>query len=62
LKGLGPVPALAGRSPSYVVRQLYDIKQGVRNGQWTALMQPVVAKLNEEDMVALAAYTASLSP
>ena len=25
LRGLGPVPALAGRSPSYIARQLYDL-------------------------------------
>jgi cytochrome c553 len=62
LKGLGPVPALAGRSPSYIVRQLYDIRHGVRDGQWAALMKPVVAGLSEEDMVAIAAYTASLAP
>jgi len=62
LRGLGPVPALAGRSPSYIVRQLYDMRRGVRNGSWSALMQPVVAELSIEDMVALAAYTASLVP
>lgn len=62
LKGLGPVPALAGRSPSYIVRQLYDMRHGVRNGPWAALMRPVVAGLTEEDMVVLAAYTASLAP
>ena len=62
LKGLGPVPGLAGRSPSYIVRQLYDMQHNVRNGQWTALMKPVVAGLSEEDIVAIAAYTASLAP
>jgi cytochrome c553 len=62
LKGLGPVPALVGRSPSYIVRQLYDIQHGVRNGQWAELMKSVVAGLSEEDMVAIAAYTASLAP
>jgi len=62
LKGLGPVPALTGRSPSYIVRQLYDIQHGVRSGQWAELMKPVVAGLSEEDMVAIAAYTASLAP
>jgi cytochrome c553 len=44
------------------VRQLYDIKHGVRNGQWSELMKAVVAQLSDEDMVALAAYTASLAP
>ena len=62
LKGLGPVPALAGRSPSYIMRQLYDIRHGTRNGQWVELMKAVVVGLSEEDMVAIAAYTASLAP
>ena len=62
LRGLGPVPALAGRSPSYIVRQLYDMRHGVRNGAWTELMKPVVAHLSDEDMVAIAAYTASRAP
>ena len=62
LKGLGPVPALAGRSPSYIVRQLYDMQHGTRNGQWAELMKGVVAHLTEEDLVALAAYTASIAP
>ena len=62
LKGLGPVPGLAGRSPSYLVRQLYDMQQGVRKGIWTELMKPVVAHLSDEDMIAIAAYTASRKP
>ena len=62
LRGLGPVPALAGRSPSYLVRQLYDIRHGVRNGPWAELMKAVVARLSEEDMVSIAAYTASRAP
>jgi len=32
LKGLGPLPGLAGRSPSYLVRQLYDMQHGARKG------------------------------
>jgi cytochrome c553 len=62
LRGLGPVPALAGRSPSYVFRQLYDMKHGAREGAGTALMQPVVANLSESDMVAIASYTGSREP
>jgi cytochrome c553 len=62
LKGLGPVPGLAGRSPSYIVRQLYDMQHGVRAGAWTALMKPVVARLTDQDLVAIAAYTASREP
>ncbi len=62
LKGLGPIPGIAGRSPSYLVRQLYDMREGTRKGSWTELMKPVVAKLSEEDMLNIAAYTASLQP
>jgi cytochrome c553 len=62
LKGLGPVPGLAGRSPSYVVRQLFDMQQGARKGVWTELMMPVVKNLTNDDMLAIAAYTASLAP
>jgi cytochrome c553 len=62
LKGMGPVPGIAGRSPSYMVRQLYDMQQDARKGEWTSLMKPVVAKLSDDDMLAIAAYTASLQP
>jgi cytochrome c553 len=59
LQGLGPVPGIAGRSPSYLVRQMYDMQSGSRSGAWTSLMKPVVAKLSADDMVAIAAYLAS---
>ena len=62
LKGLGNVPALAGRSPSYIVRQLYDMQHGTRTGPGADLMKAVVANLSIEDMVSIAAYTASLAP
>lgn len=62
LKGLGPVPPLAGRSPSYTVRQLFDLQQGVRKGPWSALMKAAVEKLSIDDMISIAAYTASRQP
>jgi cytochrome c553 len=62
LRGLGPIPILAGRSPSYIVRQLYDMQHGNRNGAWTPLMVPVVAGLGRADLFAAAAYLASLQP
>jgi cytochrome c553 len=62
LKGLGLTPGIAGRSPSYLIRQLYDFRAGVREGAGSALMKPVVEKLSMDDMISLAAYTASLSP
>jgi cytochrome c553 len=62
LKGLGPVPGLAGRSPSYLVRQMYDMQQGTRRGNWTELMKTVVSGLSQEDMLNIAAYTSSRTP
>lgn len=62
LKGLGPIPGIAGRSPSYIVRQLYDFKHGARAGIGSTLMKPTVEKLTVEEMVSLAAYAASLTP
>jgi cytochrome c553 len=62
MKGLGPVPGIAGRSPSYLVRQMYDMRVGARKGLWTPLMTKVVSQLTEDDMLAIAAYTASLKP
>ena len=32
LKGAGNVPGIAGRSPSYLVRQMYDMQAGTRRG------------------------------
>jgi cytochrome c553 len=62
LRGLGPVPQLAGRSPSYLFRQLYDFQHGNRHGEWSMLMKAPVARLSEDDMLSIAAYLASLEP
>ena len=62
LNGLGPVPGIAGRSPSYMVRQLWDFQQGTRKGEWAPLMQQVVAKLSVRDMIDLIAYVSSVRP
>jgi cytochrome c553 len=57
LQGMGDVPAIADRTVSYAVRQLYNYQRGSRQ---SAIMQPVVSKLSPEDMIAIAAYLASL--
>jgi cytochrome c553 len=62
LRGTETVPGIAGRSPSYLVRQLYDIANGKRAGDGAALMQPVVARLTAVDVVAVAAFVASRRP
>jgi cytochrome c553 len=62
LEGIGPIPAIAGRDPNYVARQIFDILQGSRHGEMAHLMKPVVAKLTGADIVNIAAYVASLPP
>lgn len=62
LKGTDTIPGIAGRSPSYVVRQLYEFQHGGRSEGAGAMMKPVVDKLSHEDMISLAAYVSSLDP
>jgi cytochrome c553 len=62
LMGDTEMPPIAGRSPSYMARQLYDMQRGTRNGASTQLMKPVVANLTEDDIVAITAYLASRLP
>ena len=62
LRGVASIPGIAGRSPSYLVRQIYDIQQHARAGSASALMMPVVEKLSQDDMISLAAYVSSLKP
>ena len=62
LMGVADVPPIAGRSPSYMVRQMWDMQQGTRNGPQAQLMKLVVANLTPEDMVAIAAYVSSRPP
>jgi cytochrome c553 len=59
-RGAGPIPPLAGRPPTYIVRQLYDIQYGIRRGPAVAPMLPEVAHLTARDRIAIAAYLASL--
>jgi len=61
LHGSGDIPHIGGRSPSYIVRQLYDIQHGKRSGK-IAPMQQVVSGFKLEDMIAVAAYVASREP
>ena len=62
LKGAGVIPGIAGRSTNYTVRQLYDLKHGFRAGAFAVQMKDVVVKLQEEDMLAIAAYLATQAP
>ena len=62
LRGSGNVPPIAGRSPSYIVRQLFDMKSGARAGALALEMRKLVARLSIDDMIAIAAYVSSLKP
>jgi len=62
MKGLGNVPRLAGLHPIYIARQLYLFKDGTRNGGDAQLMKKPVAKLADDDILALSAYLGSLAP
>jgi cytochrome c553 len=62
LKGTDKVPPIAGRSPTYLLRQLLAFKNGDRRGEAAAQMGPTVEKLELDDMIALAAYVGSLYP
>jgi cytochrome c553 len=59
LKGLADIPGIAGRMPSYSMRQLWDFRQGSRQ---SVLMKPVVEDLTAGDLLNISAYLASLSP
>jgi cytochrome c553 len=60
LNGMGGVPGIAGRSPSYLARQLYDIQHGTRTGPAVAQMLPEVAHMTAADRIAIVAYLASM--
>jgi cytochrome c553 len=62
LRGTAAAPGIAGRSPTYMFRQLYDFKSGARKGANSELMKPVVENLGVDEMIALVAYSASLKP
>lgn len=62
LKGMVDTPPIAGYSPLYIFRQLHGLQSGARGGPSSAMMLPVVAKLDEDDMIAIAAYLGTLAP
>ena len=63
LLGLAPdVPPLAGRSPGYLAREIFDIQQGTRAGSYELLplMMMAVERLTAEDIIDITAYLGSL--
>jgi cytochrome c553 len=62
LTGLGEVPRIAGLQPVYIARQLITMQNGSSAGTNAALMKKVIAKLSEDDIIAISAYLGSLPP
>jgi cytochrome c553 len=60
LQGLGLIPRLAGRYPTYLLRQLVAFQVGARAAATAQPMLAVVEKLRISDMIDVAAYAASL--
>lgn len=59
LKGTSIAPSLAGNFAIYTVRQLHGFKAGTRK---SVEMAPMVTGLDDQDIVDVAAYLASLNP
>ena len=62
LTGMGPIPGIAGRSPSYLARQLNDFRRGTRKGPTAAPMTAEAAQLTDQDILEAVAYLASRPP
>ena len=62
LQGAGMYPPLAGRSPTYIVRQLILFSTGQRNNAEAVPMKLEASQLSVGDMIDVAAYAASRKP
>ncbi|MBU6247978.1 MAG: hypothetical protein KGN77_09495 [Xanthomonadaceae bacterium] len=60
LQGRGTAPPLAGRSPTYIARQLLLFASGQRDSPNAAAMQHEAKQLTLQDAVSAAAYAAAL--
>ncbi len=62
LKGMNDVPPIAGRSPTYLLRQMFAFKHGLRTSEAGKQMLPTVEKLETNDMIDIVAYVGTLYP
>ena len=62
LKGTDKIPPIAGRSPTYLLRQLIAFRNGTRANEASVQMAPVVEKLTLNEMIDVVAYLGSLYP
>ncbi|THD08512.1 hypothetical protein B1991_05550 [Rhodanobacter lindaniclasticus] len=62
LQGTELIPPLAGRSPTYIVRELLLFRAGQRSNPAAAPMRLEASQLTVDDMIAVAAYAGSRTP
>jgi cytochrome c553 len=62
LQGLGDIPYLAGRSPTYIARELILFREGKRSDPAAAPMRAEASQLTVPEMIDIAAYAASRKP
>jgi cytochrome c553 len=62
LRGVGEIPPIAGRSPTYLMRQLVAFRTGARDTPAAGPMRQVVTRLGIDEMIALAVYVGSVQP
>jgi cytochrome c553 len=62
LKGTDKIPPLAGRSPTYLLRQMIAFRNGARANETSVQMNPVVEKLTLNEMIDIVAYLGSMNP
>ena len=62
LKGTDKIPPIAGRSPTYLLRQMLAFRNGTRANEAAQQMTPVVEKLTLNEMIDVVAYLGSLYP
>ena len=62
MPGIGIVPPLAGRSPTYIARELILFREGKRSDPAAAPMRAEASQLTVPEMIDVAAYAASRKP
>jgi len=62
LTGVGHIPALAGKSPTYLLRALYAFRSGARASSAAAPMRRISVTMSPAALIDIAAYAASLDP
>lgn len=62
LKGTDKIPPIAGRQPTYLLRQMLAFRNGTRANEASKQMNPVVEKLTLNEMIDVVAYLGSLYP